>query len=115
VPAQLRETCVAFVLAGQQQAKPGSASATKPGAAAQPVAPAAAPTVCTVEPLLLTGLDTVCHRAVVLAYRAAVVAVQANLAQASIAALKQELYGCLTHEQQWGRAWEAMLQDLDTV
>lgn len=56
-----------------------------------------------------------CHRAVVLAYKAAVREVQANLAQASTAALKQELYGWLTHEQQWGRAWEAMLQDLDTV
>lgn len=71
--------------------------------------------VCAVEPLLLAGLDTVCHRAVVLAYKAAVREVQANLAQASIAVLKQELYGWLIHEQQWGRAWEAMLQELDAV
>jgi hypothetical protein len=65
--------------------------------------------------VLVTGLDTVCQRAVVLAHRAAVQQVQANLSQDSIAALKQELYMWTTQEQQWARAWEAMLQDMDNV
>lgn len=64
---------------------------------------------------MVCGLDTVCHRAVVLAHRAAVQAVAAQLAQAWVGALKQELYAWTTQEAQWGCAWEAMLQDLDTV
>jgi hypothetical protein len=65
--------------------------------------------------VLVTGLDTVCQRAVVLAHRAAVKQVQANLSQESVAALKQQLYMWVTQEQQWARAWEAMLQDIDNV
>lgn len=67
------------------------------------------------EPVVVCGLDTVCHRAVVLAHRAAVQQVQAHLAQASVAALKKDLHVWTTQEQQWACAWEAMLQDLDTV
>jgi hypothetical protein len=65
--------------------------------------------------VLVSGLDTVCHRAVVLAHRDAVQRMQAYLSESSVAALKRELYAWATQEQQWARAWEAMLQDLDTV
>lgn len=97
--------------------KAGTTAAVKPASASHPPAAAAqtASPTNAAEPVLLAGLDTVCHRAVVLAHRAAVQQVQANLAEASIAALKRELYVWTTQEQQWACAWEAMLQDLDTV
>lgn len=82
---------------------------TKPGTAQ------GTPAASSAEPVLVTGVDTVCHRAVVLAHRAAVHQVQANLSQESVAALKQDLYMWTTQEQQWARAWEAMLQDMDHV
>lgn len=63
----------------------------------------------------MSGLDTVCHRSVVLAHRAAIQQVQDHLAQASVAALKRELYAWINQEGQWARAWDSMLQDLDTI
>lgn len=104
---------VAKSAASNPAAKPAAAASTPPPQTAvhatlQGSQPAA-------EPVLVSGLDTVCHRAVVLAHREAVQRMQAYLAEASVASLKRELYAWATQEQQWARAWEAMLQDLDTV
>lgn len=99
-----------LLTSGAAVAKPGAG--TKPTPTAQPASAATEPAAA--SPVAVCGFDTVCNRAVVLAHRAAIEQVQATLASASRAALGiLRMWG--TQESQWSCAWDAMLQDIDTI